>query len=228
MFFARWQEELSQCYTNGYADYAIAEAGEMALKPKSIDFDKAGGLALAALTAWQAMFDIANLQHGQKIFITASAGGVGSMAVQLAKAKGAYVVGMSSGKNEHYVRELRADEFIDYTVAPFEDFVRNMDVVFDTVGDETFLRSHTCIKRGGFLVTSVAFPTAEIAANYDIRSARVQCQPNAAELKHISDLVDDGKLKIQVSAVLPLSEVREAHRLSKAGHTRGKIVLKVQ
>ena len=211
----------------GYAEYALAKAGETVVKPKSIDFEHAGGLALTTLTAWQAIFDVANLQSGQKIFITAAAGGVGSMAVQLAKAKGAYVIGMSSGKNKDYVMELGVDEFVDYTIAPFEGSVRNMDVVFDVVGGDTFERAYKCLNKEGFLVTSVAFPSSETANAYGVRAARVQCQPNAVELNQISDLVDEGKIKPQVSTIFPLSEIKAAHRLSKAGHTRGKIVLKV-
>lgn len=213
--------------SGAYAEYALAQAGEMVHKPLSVDFESAGGLALAALTAWQAMFDIADLQSGQKIFITAASGGVGSMAVQLAKAKGAYVIGMSSGKNKDYVKDLGADEFVDYTIVAFEDIVKNMDVVFDTVGGDTFERAYKCLKKGGFIVTSVAFPSAGTAENYGVQVARVQCQPNASELIQISELVDADKLRPQVTSVLSIDEIKEAHRLSKTGHTRGKIVLKI-
>jgi NADPH:quinone reductase-like Zn-dependent oxidoreductase len=213
--------------SGGYAEYAIAKIGEMAPKPQSLDFENAAAIPLGALTAWQAMFDLANLSSGQRLLITAASGGVGSLAVQIAKAKGAFVIGMASGRNEAFVRDLGADEFVDYTNQNFEEVVKDVDVVFDTVGGDTFERAFQTLKPGGFLVTAVQFPSAETAQEFGINADRVYCKPNAEQLAAIGKLVDEGKLKAHVSTVLPLAEVKKAHQLSESGRTRGKIVLQI-
>jgi NADPH:quinone reductase-like Zn-dependent oxidoreductase len=213
--------------SGGYAEYAIAKIGEMAPKPQSLDFENTAAIPLGALTAWQAMFDLANLSSGQRILITSASGGVGSLAVQLAKAKGAFVIGMASGRNEAFVKSLGADEFIDYTKQNFEEVVKNVDVVFDTVGGDTFEKAFQTLKPGGFLVTAVQFPSAEKAQEFGVNAARVYCKPNAEQLAAIGKLVDEGKLKAHVSAILPVSEVKKAHQLSESGRTRGKIVLQI-
>jgi len=213
--------------SGGYAEYAIAKVGDIAPKPESLDFKNAAAIPLGALTAWQAIFDLANLSSGQRILIDGASGGVGSMAVQLAKAKGAYVIGLASGRNEEFVRDLGADEFVDYTKQNFEEVVKNVDVVLDAVGGDTFGRSFETLKKGGFLVTTVEFPSEEKAREFGVKVARVFGKPNAKELAEITQLVDEGKLKAHVSTVLPLAEVKKAHQLSESGHTRGKIVLQI-
>ena len=212
--------------SGGFAEYAVAKAADMVPKPTSLDFVQAAAVPLGALTAWQAMFDDAKLASGQTILITSTSGGVGSLAVQLAKHKGAYVIGMASGRNEEFVRGLGVDEFVDYTKQPFEEVVKNVDVVFDTVGGDTFQRAFGTLKKGGFLVTSVAFPKDE-AQQFGVGVKRVFCTPNAGELTAIRELVDTGKLKVHVATVLPLAEVKQALELSKGGRTRGKIVLQI-
>lgn len=210
----------------GYAEYAIAKENEIAPKPDSLDFENAAAIAVGALTSWEAMFDKANLQNGQKILITGASGGVGSMAVQLAKAKGAFVIGTASGKNEEFVRDSGADEFVDYTKQKFEELVKDVDVVFDTVGGDTLARAFQVLKKGGFLVTIVEPPSEEKAKEFGINAAMLSgVQPNRKRLTEINRLIDEGKLKTRVAAVLPLSEIKKAHELSKDGHTRGKIVL---
>src|SRR6266404_4508030 len=199
--------------SGGYAEYAIAKMGDIAPKPAGLDFKNAAAIPLGALTAWQAIFDLANLSSGQRILIDGASGGVGSMAVQLAKAKGAYVIGLASGRNEEFVRDLGADE--------------NVDVVLDAVGGDTFGKSLGTLKKGGFLVTTVEFPSEEKAREFGVKVARVFGKPNAKELAEITQLVDEGKLKAHVSTVLPLAEVKKAHQLSESGHTRGKIVLQI-
>lgn len=213
--------------SGGYSEYAIAKIGDIAPKPQSLDFENAAAIPLGALTAWQAIFDLANLSSGQRILITGASGGVGSLAVQLAKAKGAYVIGTASGRNEEFVRSLGADEFVDYTRQNFEEVVREVDVVFDAVGGDTFEKAFQTLKKGGFLVTAVEFPSEEKAREFGVKVARVHCKPNAEQLAAISELVDEGKLKAHVENVLPLSQIKRAHELSKAGHTRGKIILRV-
>ena len=210
-----------------YAEYIVVKATEVALKPRSIDHVHAAAIPLAALTAWQAIFDAAGLSAGQKILIHAAAGGVGGFAVQLAKWKGAHVIGTASARNQAFLRELGVDEPIDYEKAKFEDVVRDVDVVFDTIGGDTQQRSWKVLKKGGILVSIISQPSEKEAAKHGVRLGYVFVQPNAAELAEIAKLVDSGKVKPVVETVLPLSEARRAQELSETGHTRGKIVLKV-
>ena len=212
--------------SGGFAEYAVAPAADMARKPANLDFVQAAAVPLGALTAWQAMFGVAGLASGQRLLVTNSSGGVGSLAVQLAKAHGAHVTAMASRRNEDYVRSLGVDAFIDYTKQPFEQVARDMDVVFDTVGGDTFQRAFHTLKKGGFLVTSVAFPKDE-AHQYGVGVDRVLCKPNAGQLASIRDLVEAGKLRARVATVLPLAEVKQAFELSEGGRTRGKIVLQM-
>jgi NADPH:quinone reductase-like Zn-dependent oxidoreductase len=214
-------------FSGGYAEYALAKAEAISPKPDSLSFEAAAAMPIATLTAWQAMFDLAHLSSGQRILITGASGGVGSMAVQLAKAKGAFVIGTASGKNEQFVRDLGADEFVDYTQQPFEDVVKDVDVVFDTVGGDTLEKAFQTLKPGGFLATATALPSLETAQEFGVKTAEVHCKPNAKQLDAIGKLVDEGKLKAQVSTVLPLTEVKKAHQLSESGRTRGKIVLQI-
>ncbi|MDQ1199353.1 NADP-dependent oxidoreductase [Agrobacterium sp. SORGH_AS 787] len=212
--------------TGGFAEYAIASAGDLARKPFNLDFVQAAALPLGALTAWQAMFDLANLSDGQRLLITSSTGGVGSLAVQLAKTVGAHVSAMGSAPNEAYIRGLGADEFIDYRQQRFEDVAHDMDVVFDTVGGETFDRAFLTLKKGGFLVTAVAFPKDE-ASKFGVGVGRLYCKPNAKQLASIRKFAEAGKLKANVATVLPLASIKEALDLSEGGRTRGKIVLQI-
>ena len=214
-------------FSGAYAEYALAKADAIAPKPESINFEEAAAIPIAALTAWQAMFNLANLSSGQRILIAGASGGVGSMAVQLAKAKGAFVIGTASGKNEQFVRDLGADEFVDYTRQPFEEVVKDVDVVFDTVGDDTQERAFQTLKKGGFLVTSAQTPSEEKAKEFGVEAAFVFCKPNAEQLAEINRLIEEGKLKIHIETVLPLAEVKKAHQLSQSGRTRGKIVLQI-
>jgi len=210
-----------------YAEYIAVKEAELALKPRSIDHIYAAAIPLACLTAWQSIFDTAGLGAGQKILIHAAAGGVGSFAVQLAKWKGAHVIGTASGRNQSFLRELGVDEPIDYEKMQFEDLFRDVDVVFDTMGGDTLKRSWKVLKKGGFLVSIAGMPSAEEAAKFGVRQAHVWMSPNGAELAEIAGLVDSGKLKSVVETVLPLADARRAHELSQTGHTRGKIVLRV-
>jgi NADPH:quinone reductase-like Zn-dependent oxidoreductase len=210
-----------------YAEFAAARESDVALKPKSLDHIHAAALPVAGLTAWQALFDVAKLRARQKVLIHAAAGGVGSVAVQLAKWKRARVVGTASARNQAFLKELGADETIDYEQARFESVARGMDVVFDTIGGETQKRSLEALKKGGILVSIVSAPSAEDAARHGIRQAHVMVQPNALQLAEIAELADSGKLKVNVETVLPLSEARRAQEMSQTGHTRGKIVLRV-
>ena len=213
-------------HSGGYAEYAAASATEFVSKPKQVDFYTAASVAVGALTAWQGIFDLGKLASGQRILITGASGAVGSMAVQLAKAKGAHVIGLASGKNEEFVRKLGADEFIDYRKARFENEVGDLDVVFDTVGGETQARAFRTLKRGGFLVSTVNPPSAEKAREFGVTVAMVQMMPKPEQLAEINQLLESGKLKVRVATVLPLPGFKEALRLSASGHADGKIILR--
>jgi NADPH:quinone reductase-like Zn-dependent oxidoreductase len=210
-----------------YAEYAIAKESEVAPKPKTLDFVQAAAVPVGALTSWQALFDSAQLSAGQKILVHAASGGVGAFAVQLAKAKGAFVIGTASGKNEEFVRKLGADEFVDYVTTRFEDVVKDVDVVFDTIGGETQARSFAVLKRGGVLVSIVEPPSPQDCAKYDVKGTMIGVQPDAEQLRKISELIDAGKIAVNVETVLPLNEIKQAHELSASGRTRGKIVLQI-
>ncbi|KKC34112.1 NADP-dependent oxidoreductase [Devosia psychrophila] len=212
--------------SGGFAEYAIAKVADLASKPANLDFVQAAAVPLGALTAWQAMFDLAGLTSGQRLLITNSTGGVGSIAVQLAKATGAHVTAMASAHNEDYVRSLGADDFIDYNRQPSENLAHDMDVVFDTIGGDTFDRAFSTLKQGGFLVTAVEFPKEETKQR-GVGVGRVFCKPNTSQLASIRELVEAHKLKAQVARVFALFDIREALDLSEAGRTRGKIVLQI-
>lgn len=209
----------------GFAEYAIAKAADLASKPGNLDFIQAAAVPLGALTAWQALLDVAHLSPGQRLLITNGSGGVGSLAVQIAKAKGAHVTAMASGANEAYVRSLGVDAFVDHGVQRFEDVVRDMDVVFDTVGGDTFARAFAVLKPAGFLVTAVAFPN-DADRQRGVSVARVQCKPNGSQLASIRGLVEAGKLQARVATVLSMQSVADALDLSEHGRPNGKIVLK--
>lgn len=211
----------------GFAEYAIAREEDVAHKPQQLDFIQAAAIPLAALTAWQAMFDLGKLTSGQRILITGASGGVGSLAVQLAKANGAYVIGTASGRNEDFVKQLGVDEFVDYTSGNIANKIGDVDLVFDTVGGETYLQAFSVLKAGGYFVTAVEFPTEEQLNTYGDHLARVFCKSDPDDLAAISALADSHQLTPHIAAVLPLSEIKQALDLSETRRTRGKIVLQV-
>jgi NADPH:quinone reductase-like Zn-dependent oxidoreductase len=211
-----------------YADYIVVRESEVALKPRSLHHVRAATMPLGALTAWQALFDTGQLQQGQRVLIHGGSGGVGHFAVQLAKWKGAYVFATASTKNQDLLRELGANEIIDYTRQRFEDVARNIDIVLDPIGGDTQERSWQVLKKGGFLLSVVQPPPGDKAKALGVRAAFVASQPNGAELAEIADLIDAGHLTPIVNRVLPLSEARRAHELSQTGNIHGKIVLRVK
>jgi NADPH:quinone reductase-like Zn-dependent oxidoreductase len=214
--------------SGGYAEYALALAADVARKPEGLDHVRAAALPVASLTAWQALFDAAALAAGKKVLIHAAAGGVGSFAVQFAKWKGAHVIGTASADHADYVRQLGADEVIDYRKAKFEEVVRDVDVVLDTIGGDTQERSWGVLKRGGTLVSLVQPPSPEKAAAQGAQGVMMRQKPSGEQLSKIADLVVSGKIKVNVETVLPLAEARKAQELSQKGHAGGKIVLEVR
>lgn len=210
-----------------YAEYIVMRESEVALKPKSLDHIHAAALPLSGLTGWQSLFIAAGLTAGQRVLIHAAAGGVGHLAVQLAKWKGAHVIGTASEQNHAFLLKLGVDQIIDYDTEQFEDVVQPVDVVFDTVGGVVQARSWKVLKPGGILVSIISPPSAETAKAHGVRSAFVFTQPSAEQLAEIARLVDTEKLKVVVETTLPLSDATRAQQLSERGHGRGKIVLRV-
>jgi NADPH:quinone reductase-like Zn-dependent oxidoreductase len=211
----------------GYAEYAVTGEDLLDHKPKSLDFVSAASVPVGACTSWQALFETAELRAGQKVLVHAASGGVGMFGAQLAKARGAFVIGTASGKNEEFVRSLGVDEFIDYTRQRFEEVVSDVDVVYDTVGGETRERSLKVLKKGGFLVSIVGPPPEEGLVSAGIRAMMIRAEPNGARLAEVSKLFEEGKIKTPVQTVLPLADAAKAHELSQTGHVRSKLVLRV-
>jgi NADPH:quinone reductase-like Zn-dependent oxidoreductase len=218
----------SSIVRNGtYAEYAVVPEAELALKPRSVDHVDAASIPMAALTAWQGLFDVGGLRTNQKVLIHGGAGGVGSFAIQLARWKGAFITATASGRNQEFLRNLGADLTIDYEGSRFDRLVCDADLVFDTVGGDTLTRSWKVLKAGGVVVSTVEEPSAEEAAAHGVRAAVVATRADSGELAEIARLIDAGMLRPIVEAVFPLNEARHAQELSQTGHARGKIVLKV-
>ena len=211
----------------GYAEYALATEGDTAAKPKSLTYVEAAAVPIVALTAWQALIDTAKLNAGQTVLIHGGSGGVGSFAIQIAKARGAKVIATASTANQDLLKELGADVAIDYTKQKFEDIAKDVDVVLDSIGRDTLARSYGVVKKGGFIVSIVAQPDRAELDKRGIRSAVLSVEPNADELAEIGKLIDQKKIKVIVSQTFPLSDAAKAQEQVATGHTRGKIVLKV-
>ncbi|MGP3696053.1 NADP-dependent oxidoreductase [Rhodobacter sp. NSM] len=223
--FATGDEVFGMVKTGAFSEYLTVAAADIARKPAGLDAEEAAALPLAGTTAWQAMFGEAGLGEGQRLLITGASGGVGSLAVQFAKSAGAHVTAACSTRNIEFVRGLGADEVVDYTASRIENVVRGMDVVLDTVGAETFQHAFATLRRGGAMVTVVAFPEGDEAERHGVTVKRSFTVPNASTLARISALVAAGKVSPHVERTFRLAEVKQALDLSEAGRTRGKIVL---
>jgi NADPH:quinone reductase-like Zn-dependent oxidoreductase len=210
-----------------YAEYVVVKADLINRKPTSIDHLKAAAVPLAGLTAWQGLFDYGNLQSGERVFIPGASGGVGTFAVQFAKWKGAFVIVTSSEKNIEFLTELGADEVIDYKKENFEDRLRDVDLVFDTLGGQTQKRSLQILKNGGRLVTTVKPENEKEAAERNIHVKGYMAKSDPEDLEQIAVLIDEGKVSPVIAKIFPLELAAEAQQLSKEGHVRGKIILKV-
>ena len=211
----------------GYAEYAVATEGEATAKPKSLNYIEAAAVPLVALTAWQALIDTAKLSAGQTVLIHGGSGGVGSMAIQIAKARGAKVIATASTSNQELLKQLGADVAIDYTKTKFEDVAKDVDVVLDSVGKDTLARSYGVVRKGGIIATLVAEPDQAELDKHGIRGAAISVKPNTSELAEITKLIEEKKIKPVVSQVLPLTEAVKAQEQAATHHTRGKIVLRV-
>jgi NADPH:quinone reductase-like Zn-dependent oxidoreductase len=197
--------------------------------PASIPLATAAAVPVAAQTAWGALFlaGQGNLQPGQTVLIHGAAGGVGSFAVQLAHWRGDRVVATASEKNHDYLRSLGADETVDYHATRFEDVVHDVDVVFDCVGGDLAARSVPIIRRGGRLVSIASPPDTEVAATHEVQSTFFPGDPGRATLQKITDLIDDGTLRVVIAEEYPLARAAEALAKNRQGHTRGKILLTI-
>ena len=215
-------------FTGAYAEFAVAKAAMLAPKPKTLNHAHAASVPVVAVTAWQMVFDLAHLSSGQSVLIHGGAGNLGGYAVQLAKRAGAVVITTASVENDSYVRRLGADGVIDYRARRFEERVKEIDAVLDTVGGETLDRSYGVLKRGGIVVSSVAQPSKEKAEQHGVRAVFFLVQVTTDRLIKIADLINAGELKTEVGEVLWLDEARKGHEmLEGAPHRRGKIVIKV-
>ncbi|MEV0806333.1 NADP-dependent oxidoreductase [Micromonospora sp. NPDC050200] len=213
-----------------YAEYVTSPARHLARKPARLSHVEAAGLGLAGLTAWQALVDTAEVQPGQRVLVHAAAGGVGHLAVQIAKARGAYVVGTARPAKHDFVRHLGADDVVDYTTVAFEEVVRDVDVVLDPIGGEYGPRSLRTLRPGGFLVSLASPAEAYLAAEAERQNRRAGfmiVQPDHGGLRALADLVEQGRLRVAIDTVLPLEEVGKAHEFSASGRATGKIVLTV-
>jgi NADPH:quinone reductase-like Zn-dependent oxidoreductase len=214
-------------FTGGYAEYAVASLGSIARKPASLGFVEAASVPVIAVTAWQMLFENAQITAGQTVVVQGAAGNVGSYAVQLARWAGARVVAIAGARDADYLRSLGAADVIDFRTDRFEDRVAKVDVVVDTVGGEVQERSFSVIKPGGALVSSVSQPSDELAKRYGIRTAFFIVHVPSEQLQRIAQLIDAGALRTDVGTVLPLAEARTAHEMlaGNVAHPRGKIVL---
>lgn len=210
------------------AEFVIVKIPEIALKPNRLNHVQSAAMALSAITAWQGLFVQADLQKGQRVLVTGAAGGVGLFAVQLAKWKGAYIIGTGSTSNVEFVRDAGANEVVDYTTTALEDAVSNVDLVLDCVGGDTLLQCDSVVKDGGTVITvATPFPSREWTQSQRVNHAWFIAGPDGQILQKIALLADEGWLKPMVDRVLPLSEARQAYEIGASGHGRGKVVLRV-
>lgn len=210
-----------------YAEYVSIPGSQVGPKPKTLDHLHAAAVPQAASAAWNALITLAELSAGQTVLIHAAAGGVGSFAVQFAKIRGARVIGTASAHNAEFLTGLGVDQVIDYNTTPFEDVVRDVDVVLDNIGGDTLQRSWKVLRQGGILTSLVEPPSPEQAAEYGVRAAFASALVDQATLAEFASLIDSGKVKPIVTNIFPLQEIHQAHALSESMHSRGKIGLQV-
>jgi NADPH:quinone reductase-like Zn-dependent oxidoreductase len=209
-----------------YAEYALAAERAVASKPKSLSFEEAAGIPIAGETAWRAIVTVGDVQKGQRVLIHGAAGGVGSAAVQIAKARGAHVIATASPRNRAYLRSLGAEEVIDYNTTRFEEHVKDLDMVLNTVDPDTAARSVGVIRPGGILVSVAGPPPQEACAAAHIRCA-VTGSVTGELLAPVVELANAGKFHVYVERKLPLAQAAQGWDENRARHTRGKIILVV-
>ena len=213
--------------SGAFAEMALANADTIAYKPKTLSHDEAAGLPLVGVSAWQALVETIGLSKGQKILIHGGAGGIGSIAIQLAKHLGAYVATTSSTNDKQFVKELGADEVIDYKTQTFEDLLHDYDAAFDTVGGETYTRSFKVLKRGGIIVSMLEQPNQELMDRFGVKAISQFTQVNRERLTKLAQWVDQNNIRVNVDRTFPLDEADKALDYQRDVHPRGKVVLQV-
>ena len=211
----------------GYAEFVTARENEIALKPGIVSFAQATGVGAAGATAWEALVDTANLRAGQTVLIHGGSGGVGHLAIQIAKARGAKVFATASTPNQEFLRQMGADVAIDYTRTKFEDVAKDVDVVLDTVGRDTLERSYGVVKKGGIIVSIVDEPKPAALEAHGIRGVTLRCTPKRGVLEELRKLMEAKELTPVISQTFPMTQVVQAQNQIATGHTRGKIVLSI-
>ncbi len=216
-------------FTGAYAEYAVASAGMLAGKPATLTHEQAASVPVVAVTAWQALFEQARVSAGQAVLIHGAGGNVGAYAVQLAGQAEAHVIATADAGDLEFIRQLGADQAIDYRIARFEDAARDIDVVIDLVGGETQARSFSILKPNGLLVSAVSQPDQALAARHGVRALFFLVEVTTMHLTRIAEMIDSGELKTNVGRVLPLAEARTAHEMLEGirPRPRGKVVLSV-
>jgi NADPH:quinone reductase-like Zn-dependent oxidoreductase len=210
--------------SSSYAEYTVAQASDLQPRPENLTFNEASAVPIGALTAWGAVIDGVKVESGWRVLVHGAAGGVGLFAVQLARWKGAHVIGTASNRNLEFVRSLGAEQVIDYNALQFEDVLHDLDAVIDTVGGDLPERSMKVLRREGVFVTVAAQVTPEMGLANSVRIVRVG-RTAIENLKQINELLAAKKIWPVVGAVFPLAQARQAHELSQTGHGRGRIVL---
>jgi NADPH:quinone reductase-like Zn-dependent oxidoreductase len=213
--------------TGAYAEYVVLPLRDLVMKPQSIDFVLAASIPTPALTAWQALFEIARVSSGSRVLIHGAAGGVGSIMVQLCKWKGAKVIATATGNDVPYVRSLGADEAVDYKSERFEDRAHDMDAVMDLIGGETQARSWGVLKKGGVLVNTIGETDEAKALAAGVRAEMIVMRYDVGQLREIVRLFDQGILKMRIARIFPFEQARQALDLNQNGHSSGKVVIKV-
>jgi NADPH:quinone reductase-like Zn-dependent oxidoreductase len=209
------------------AEFARVKEGELALMPNNISYAQAATVPLAGLTAWQALLTKGNIKKGDKVLIHAGSGGVGTLAIQIAKHFGAHVATTVSPRNFDLVKKLGADEVIDYKAQKFEDKLSDYDLVFDMLGGETLNRSFKVLKKGGVLVSIKGQDTDNLAPKHDVRFERFFMEPDGAMLAELGDLIKDGIVTTVIDSTYPMAQAAEAYDALNEGHAVGKIVVTV-
>ncbi|MET7680404.1 NADP-dependent oxidoreductase [Streptomyces sp. NPDC005423] len=215
---------------NAYAEVVSAPALHLVRKPASLSHVEAAALPVVGLTAWQGLVDLGGVTEGDRVLVHGSGGGVGHVAVQIAKALGAHVIATAGASKRKFVEGFGADEVIDYTAVDFTEAVRDIDLVLDTVGGDTVERSLQVLRPGGHLVTAVAEEDMELVARYEaagMRFSGIAVGPDPVALRGLVELVEQGRLRVHVQETFPFDRVADAHRLLDAGHLQGKLVLTV-
>jgi alcohol dehydrogenase len=211
-----------------FAEFTPVQAVQLAAKPQSLDFAEAAAVPLAAASALQALTEHANLQSGQKVLIHGGAGGIGIFAIQLAKNLGAHIATTATSADADFVKSIGADEVIDYKTQKFEEILKDYDVVFDTVGGETTIKSFEVLKPGGVLVSMVGQPDELLAKQHNIVAIAQNSNVSTDKLQTITELIDSHKLKVNVDKIFPLDQASEALAYLQEGHPKGKVVIKVK